>query len=160
MLRLGPSAHTHRASLHLCAPAPPRRRDPNPNPKPNPNQGGQILAVGDEGGTAHILEVPRNLRRAASNEKAFTQNFFEREMKRVDYQAQRGVVRTEEAVEKEVAKAAAEVEEAAQATGDAEGLTGEDEKLEDEFKAMELAFKEEMGIVDEVEAPAEAAAEA
>ena len=44
--------------------------------------------------------------------------------------------------------------------GDAEGLTGEDEKLEDEFKAMELAFKEEMGIVDEVEAPAEAAAEA
>jgi len=120
--------------------------------------GGQILAVGDEGGTAHILEVPRNLRRAASNEKAFTQNFFEREMKRVDYQAQRGVVRSEEAVEKEAAKAQAEVDEAAQATGDAEGLTGEDEKLEDEFKAMELAFKEEMGIVDEVEAPAEAAA--
>ena len=147
----------HTPTVASCAPAPPRRRDPNPNPKPNPNQGGQILAVGDEGGTAHILEVPRNLRRAASNEKAFTQNFFEREMKRVDYQAQRGVVRTEEAVEKEVAKAAAEVEEAAQATGDAEGLTGEDEKLEDEFKAMELAFKEEMGIVDEVEAPAEAA---
>merc|ERR1740117_2689341 len=81
--------------------------------------GGQILAVGDEGGTAHILEVPRNLRRAASNEKAFTQNFFEREMKRVDYQAQRGVVRSEEAVEKEAAKAQAEVDEAAQATGDA-----------------------------------------
>ena len=105
----------------------------------------------------HILEVPRNLRRAASNEKAFTQNFFERELKRVDYQARRSVVRAQEAVEKEAAKAEAEVYEAAQATGDAEGVSAEDEKLEDAFKAMELAFKEEMGIVDEGEAPAEAA---
>ena len=54
-------------------------------------------------------------------------------------------------------KALAEVHEAAQATGDAEGVSAEDEKLEDAFKAMELAFKEEMGIVDEGEAPAEAA---
>ena len=53
--------------------------------------------------------------------------------------------------------AEAEVHEAAQATGDAEGVSAEDEKLEDAFKAMELAFKEEMGIVDEGEAPAEAA---
>ena len=141
---------THRAPLHLCAPAP-------PSPKPNPTQGGQLLAVGDEGGTVHILEVPRNLRRAASNEKAFTQNFFERELKRVDYQARRSVVRAQEAVEKEAANAEAEVHEAAQATGDAEGVSAEDEKLEDAFKAMELAFKEEMGIVDEGEAPAEAA---
>ena len=49
------------------------------------------------------------------------------------------------------------IHEAAQATGDAEGVSAEDEKLEDAFKAMELAFKEEMGIVDEGEAPAEAA---
>ena len=113
--------------------------------------------MGDEGGTVHILEVPRNLRRAASNEKAFTQNFFERELKRVDYQARRSVVRAQEAVEKEAANAEAEVHEVAQATGDAEGVSAEDEKLEDAFKAMELAFKEEMGIVDEGEAPAEAA---
>ena len=113
--------------------------------------------MGDEGGTVHILEVPRNLRRAASNEKAFTQNFFERELKRVDYQARRSVVRAQEAVEKEAANAEAEVHEAAQATGDAEGVSAEDEKLEAAFKAMELAFKEEMGIVDEGEAPAEAA---
>ena len=33
----------------------------------------------------------------------------------------------------------------------------DDEKLEMAFQAMELAFKEEMGIVDEGEAPAEAA---
>ena len=62
-----------------------------------------------------------------------------------------------EAAALEAAKAEAEVHEAAQATGDAEGVSAEDEKLEDAFKAMEIAFKEEMGIVDEGEAPAEAA---
>ena len=120
------------------------------------HQGGQILAVGDDQGTAHILEVPRNLRRAANNEKAFTQNFFEREVKRVAYQARRGEVRAEEAVEKDSAKAQAEAEEAAQATGDGEKGADDDERLEDAFLAMEIAFKAEMGIVDEVAAPAEA----
>ena len=43
----------------------------------------QLLAVGDDQGTVHVLEVPRNLRRAA-NEKAFAQNFFVREQ-RVEY---------------------------------------------------------------------------
>jgi len=35
----------------------------------------QMLAVGDEQGTVHVVEVPRNLRRAANNEKQFAQNF-------------------------------------------------------------------------------------
>ena len=120
-----------------------------------PSQGGQILAVGDDQGTAHILEVPCNLRRAANNERAFTQNFFEREVKRVAYQARRGGVRTEEAAEKESSKAQADVDEA-QATGaEGENEADDDERLELAFQAMELAFKAEMGIVDEVAAPAE-----
>ena len=49
----------------------------------------QLLAVGDDQGTVHVLEVPRNLRRAANNEKQFAANFFMREEKRVEY-LQRG----------------------------------------------------------------------
>ena len=36
----------------------------------------QLLAVGDDQGTVHVMEVPRNLRRAANKEKDFTLNFL------------------------------------------------------------------------------------
>jgi len=102
----------------------------------------QLLAVGDDQGTVHVMEVPRNLRRAANNEKSFTLNFFEREVKRVNYVQQREVVRKEQA-----AADAAKASEISLDKGE-EDKTGDDEKLEKAFRAMEEKFKEEMGIVD------------
>merc|ERR1711988_1310550 len=97
-------------------------------------------------------EVPRNLRRAANNEKSFTLNFFEREVKRVEYVQRRAEVRAKDAAHKDDGGAA---EDGAIPTGDK--AADDDEKLEVGFKAMELAFKEEMGIVDEAAADAPAA---
>merc|ERR1719316_2022061 len=56
----------------------------------------QLLAVGDDQGTVHVMEVPRNLRRAANNEKHFAGNFFAREEKRVEYVQRRIEQRKEE----------------------------------------------------------------
>ena len=123
-------------------------------------QGGQLLAVGDDQGTAHILEVPRTLRRAQNNEKGFTLNFFEREHKRVEYVMRRAEVRAgdgggapktegaEEGAEEPTGGGGAKAPPAGAGTGTAV-IEPDDEKLEMAFQAMELAFKEEMGIVDE-----------
>jgi hypothetical protein len=43
----------------------------------------QYIAVGDDSGTLHILECPRNLQRITKNEKAVISLYFEREVKRV-----------------------------------------------------------------------------
>merc|ERR1711988_1569459 len=60
----------------------------------------QLLAVGDDQGTVHVMEVPRILRRAANNEKTFTITFFEREVKRVEYGQRRVEQRKEELQQK------------------------------------------------------------
>ena len=109
----------------------------------------QLLAVGDDAGTVHVMEVPRNLRRAAANEKAFAVNFFEREEKRVEFVERRAA---------ELAEAPGR-EAPAEATGaPAEPKEGEataEEKLEAIFRATEEKFLEEMGLNVEEAAPAE-----
>ncbi|KAI8906691.1 WD40-repeat-containing domain protein [Gorgonomyces haynaldii] len=44
---------------------------------------GQFIAVGDDDGTLHILETPRNLQRPTKNEKLLVNSFFEREGRRL-----------------------------------------------------------------------------
>lgn len=108
----------------------------------------QLLAVGDDQGTVHVMEVPRNLRRAANNEKSFALNFFVREEKRVEYMQRRFEMRAEEGVakkeaEKEAAAAAPPVgKEAEEGAPAAEP----EDKLELAFRAMERQFMEEMGL--------------
>jgi dynein intermediate chain 3, axonemal len=41
----------------------------------------QLLAVGDEGGTLHIFEVPRNITRPVHNEEDIMRKFLDRELK-------------------------------------------------------------------------------
>lgn len=55
----------------------------------------QLLAVGDDQGTVHVMEIPRILRRAGNNEKMFTHTFFDREVKRVEYCESRNQERKE-----------------------------------------------------------------
>ena len=44
----------------------------------------QRMAIGDRQGVLHIMDVPRNLRKAAVGEKGTMSAFFDRELKRVD----------------------------------------------------------------------------
>jgi len=54
------------------------------------------LAVGDERGTLHLLEVTKNLARPAINEKAFVEQIIRREQARVDYARMSADMRREE----------------------------------------------------------------
>lgn len=93
-------------------------------------------------------QVPRNLRRAASNEKSFAVNFFSREEKRVEYVRRRlDAIKEGGGAEGEAAvPPPAEVK---------EGEPTEEEKAEAAFKEMELKFLEEMELNIEEPAPAE-----
>lgn len=54
----------------------------------------QLLTVGDAAGNLHVYDVPQNLWRPLTNERAVMSNFLEREMKvsatRVDLKVERG----------------------------------------------------------------------
>ena len=106
----------------------------------------QLLAVGDDQGTVHVMEVPRNLRRMANAEKNFTSNFFEREEKRVEYVQQREEQRSADSAKKEAAARAGEG--AADAKGEQADTSADDERLEAAFREVETQFKEDMGISD------------
>jgi hypothetical protein len=115
----------------------------------------QMLAVGDDQGTVHVMEVPRNLRRASSSEKGFAANFFGREEKRVGF-----VERRLETL-KEGGGAGDGKAEGAEPTGAAaadakEGELTAEEKLEKDFLEMEAKFLEEMGLQQDGAAPADA----
>merc|ERR1719494_7809 len=56
----------------------------------------QLLAVGDEVGTLHIMEVPWNLRHPAANEIGIVENYLERETKRLIYVEGRQQMRAKE----------------------------------------------------------------
>lgn len=60
------------------------------------------MAVGDVDGTLHLLEFPQSLCKDQGNEVKAMRNFWEREIKRVNYYMERFKIREEEAkVEKE-----------------------------------------------------------
>ncbi|KAJ3305744.1 WD repeat-containing protein 63 [Kappamyces sp. JEL0829] len=49
----------------------------------------QFIAVGDDAGTLHILETPRNLQKITKNEKHVIQTYFDRETKRLGISSDR-----------------------------------------------------------------------
>lgn len=56
----------------------------------------QFIAAGDDEGTLHILEIPRNLIKPSKNEKAAVKSFFEREARRLQYTKERTNIRVSE----------------------------------------------------------------
>nr|KAG5698305.1 hypothetical protein BaRGS_017007 [Batillaria attramentaria] len=110
----------------------------------------QLLAVGDNSGTLHILEIPWSLRQATPGEfNAFT-NYIEREVKRRAFVVQRWNFR-----EQEKQEMAAETKRKA---GIAPNVTLTDEEIEYKMKLEYKAFLDEqhnflreMGIVKEEE---------
>jgi len=119
----------------------------------------QLLAVGDNQGVLHIMEMPKNLRKMAPNEEALMRNFFDRELSRVDYVDQRAGVRALELKDKEAAGAAkdaagkeggAEEEERAAEEEEEPAPPEEDmQKAEEEYRKLEKEFKIQLGLETE-----------
>jgi len=111
----------------------------------------QLLAVGDSSGVLHIMELPRNLRRALPNEKVIMKNFFDRELARVEDVDARVAVRSAELKEQEAAakdSAGAEGEGEEQSAGEVaqEALA---QKAEEEYRKLEREFMVQMGLIEE-----------
>jgi len=113
-------------------------------------QSTQLLAAGDDQGTLHVLEIPRNLRRAPSAEKTAIEQFFVREVERVHYVHQRLAEREKDAHDAaDVAATAAAAEAQLDLAGAGEEGAEEDEfdaKAEEEYRNLEAAFREELGL--------------
>ncbi|GCC19361.1 hypothetical protein chiPu_0018342, partial [Chiloscyllium punctatum] len=64
-----------------------------------------LLAVSDDFGTLHILEVPWALRHPLTQEKSNIEAYFEREVKRLEYFEARKILRSEKKEQPEEEKA-------------------------------------------------------
>jgi len=78
----------------------------------------QYLAVGDNEGKLHIIEIPRNMRKPIPHENQLMQQFYNREIKRVAYAKNRRGIRSNEK------KPVAAEEEAPEGEGDAAASGG------------------------------------
>ncbi|KAL7754264.1 hypothetical protein RI367_000245 [Sorochytrium milnesiophthora] len=67
----------------------------------------QFMAVGDDDGTLHVLEVPKTLYRAAKNELSIVRAFFDREVRRVESISDRKATRARESAKADSAAASA-----------------------------------------------------
>jgi len=116
----------------------------------------QFLASGDDDGTLHVIEIPKNLTKIKRNEKSLMKNFFEREESRLAYITERKAVRAKQKDEYDLEHT--EVKTEPTATGETaaqntqgqgqenqENNEGEEEneeekealKMEEEFKEIE-----------------------
>jgi len=111
----------------------------------NPNEE-QKLAIGDEHGHLHVLNMPKNLVKQAGRELDAMKKFLEREEARVEYFEKRRVELAElkETLEKQQQMAADKGEEA---TASKEADTEkEDQAAEALYKKLELECKMELGL--------------
>jgi hypothetical protein len=114
----------------------------------------QVLGVGDSGGNLHILGIPRNLMRKLSSEESSMKSFFDREVRRVAYVADRNKIRDaeREVNADDIPEEAADAETvAAQAEAEAKEMA----KAEAVYRQLEAKFREELGINDEAADPSE-----
>ncbi|CAC5422765.1 WD repeat-containing protein 63 [Mytilus coruscus] len=111
-----------------------------------------LLAVGDNAGTLHILEIPWSLRQPTPNELATVSNYVEREVKRRSFVVQRWDFREHEKreIENELKKKA----------GIAPNVVLTDEEVEyrmkqeyHQFKEEEQSFLRELGLLKEEDEP-------
>ncbi|ESP02449.1 hypothetical protein LOTGIDRAFT_199692 [Lottia gigantea] len=112
----------------------------------------QLLAVGDNSGTLHILEIPWSLRHPTNNEQVGVYNYFEREIKRRGFVVERWDFREKEKREIEA--------EAKRKAGIAPNVVLTDEEIEIKQKIEyqnyldeEASFLRELGLLKEEAEP-------
>lgn len=120
-----------------------------------PSRGRQMLAVGDDYGILHVLQVPRNLMRRLPNEEANARQLFEREHARVHYYSQRNrAARTEDHEEPEEQASQPEHPSKRQSlTGRRDSTASgqpspgdEDDPVEIEYQRIELEVRSKLGV--------------
>lgn len=111
-----------------------------------------LLAVGDNSGTLHILEIPWSLRHPTPNEHGSVSNYLEREVKRRAFVVQRWDFREQEKRELEA--------EQKKKAGIAPNVQLTDEEVEyrmkmeyNQFKEEEQSFLRELGLLKEEDEP-------
>lgn len=97
----------------------------------------QLLAVGDDSGTLHVLEIPWNLQKLMPNELASFNNYIERETKRQEFIMKRWNLREQEKRQKELEKKSV--------IRRPQNLTEED--IDEKLKALYDAYLEEEAAV-------------
>lgn len=114
--------------------------------KPNEEQ---KLAIGDEHGHLHVLQMPKNLVKQAGREMDAMKKFLDREEARVEYFGKRRVELEElkETLEKQQQMAADKADEPEAAKKDADD-DKVDAAAEAEYKRLELECKMEVGMTD------------
>jgi hypothetical protein len=101
-----------------------------------------MVAVGDEQGHLHVLDLPKNLVRPAGKEKKAMEQLMQREEERVTYFLERG--RTLEDLREQMERAE-QMGGAAEAKA-AVNQEAEDQKVDAEYHKLEAAFCEALGI--------------
>ncbi|XP_078488528.1 dynein axonemal intermediate chain 3 [Ciona intestinalis] len=105
-----------------------------------------LVAVSDNVGTLHILEIPWNLRHPASGEKQAVEGFFDREIQRIEYFDKKAVARANER-SKEMDKKKAQQAKADEVSDDA---LMEEYKVEyDSYKQLEKKLLQQLGLIEE-----------
>ncbi|KAK2569985.1 Dynein axonemal intermediate chain 3 [Acropora cervicornis] len=105
----------------------------------------QLLAVGDNVGTLHVMEVPWNLRHPSSNEAVAMENFFEREMKRLAFVEERMKIRAQEKIQRDAEETKRQQEGKKPEENEAD-LEARQRMEYQEYLEMEKRLLEELGV--------------
>ncbi|MBN3313246.1 WDR63 protein, partial [Atractosteus spatula] len=109
-----------------------------------------FLAVSDELGTLHILEIPWTLRRPSSNEKSSMSSYFEREVSHLEYFMKRREFRAKEKKDMEAAEQRKKTEPIIPEKS-AEQIEEEVQKEYENYLELENKILKEMGLLPEEE---------
>ncbi|XP_028667360.1 dynein axonemal intermediate chain 3 [Erpetoichthys calabaricus] len=111
-----------------------------------------LLAVSDEQGTVYILEIPWTIRHPSNNEKTSVSNYFEREVKHLQYFEARKLFREREKSEMEADEQKRKAE-AVPPEKTAEQLEMERKTEYEEYLEVEKKILIQVGILQEAEEP-------
>ncbi|XP_015210607.2 dynein axonemal intermediate chain 3 isoform X2 [Lepisosteus oculatus] len=109
-----------------------------------------FLAVSDELGTLHILEIPWTLRRPSSNEKSSMSSYFEREVSHLEYFVKRREFRAKEKKDMEAAEQRKKMEPIIPEKS-SEQIEEEVQKGYENYLELEKKILKEMGLLPEEE---------
>ncbi|KAM4629289.1 dynein axonemal intermediate chain 3 [Polymixia lowei] len=109
-----------------------------------------FLAVSDDLGTVHILEIPWTLRSPSSNEKLNVRKYFDKEVERVLYFEKRREMRTQEKRDMEAEELRKKME-AIMPPKSVEQIEEEGSKEYEEYLALEKTFLKKMGLVQDAD---------
>uniref|UniRef100_A0A0G4FYU7 Uncharacterized protein n=1 Tax=Chromera velia CCMP2878 TaxID=1169474 RepID=A0A0G4FYU7_9ALVE len=107
----------------------------------------QQMAIGDENGNLHVLELPKSMKKAIQNEQKVMRLFLEREAERCKYQIRRAteLEKMKEEHDRMMLMQSDQDDGAADPNSEQEALRA----LQEEYEGLERLFREELGLPQE-----------